>query len=263
MRVHGHTLVWHRQLPAGSTPALSRRRWRAALASHIETLVGRYAGRVASWDVVNEAVADHGRPPRHRTSCAPTAPATSRRPSGWPTRPIRTPGSTTTTTAPRARAPKSDAVYALVRRLLDQGVPIHGVGLQMHLRADAAAGARRRPGERRAAPRARPRGPDLGDGRADPHVRRDDPLAVQRRVYHDAIAACAGMPGFAGVTFWGVSDAHSWIHGASARTRPCSSTGTTRRSPPTSACATRSRRVRRPRPSRSRASSPRTSSDQK
>jgi endo-1,4-beta-xylanase len=41
---------------------------------------------------------------------------------------------------------------------------------------------------------------------------RGDPLARQRRVYHDAIAACVGMPGFAGVTFWGVTDAHSWVH---------------------------------------------------
>ena len=32
-----------------------------ALAAHVETLVGRYAGRVAAWDVVNEAVADRRR----------------------------------------------------------------------------------------------------------------------------------------------------------------------------------------------------------
>jgi endo-1,4-beta-xylanase len=44
-------------------------------------------------------------------------------------------------------------------------------------------------------------------------VRRAEPLALQRRVYRDAIVACAGMPGFTGVTFWGVGDAHSWIHG--------------------------------------------------
>ena len=43
-------------------------------------------------------------------------------------------------------------------------------------------------------------------------VRRGDPLARQRQVYRDAIAACAGLPGFAGVTFWGVTDRHSWIH---------------------------------------------------
>jgi GH35 family endo-1,4-beta-xylanase len=41
--------------------------------------------------------------------------------------------------------------------------------------------------------------------------RSQDPLQVQRAIYHDAIAACAGTPGFAGVTFWGVTDAHSWI----------------------------------------------------
>jgi endo-1,4-beta-xylanase len=43
-------------------------------------------------------------------------------------------------------------------------------------------------------------------------IRRGDPLARQRAVYHDALAACMGMPGFVGVTFWGVSDRHSWVH---------------------------------------------------
>jgi endo-1,4-beta-xylanase len=31
-------------------------------------------------------------------------------------------------------------------------------------------------------------------------------------VYGDAIAACAGVSGFAGLTFWGVTDRHSWVH---------------------------------------------------
>ena len=104
-------------------------------------------------------------------------------------------------------------MYALVGRLLDAGVPVHGVGLQMHLRAS-------RPPSRGAIVDNVARLVDLGlavrisemDVRIR-RIRRNDPLAIQRRVYHDAIAACAGLPGFAGVTFWGVSDAHSWIHG--------------------------------------------------
>jgi GH35 family endo-1,4-beta-xylanase len=36
-------------------------------------------------------------------------------------------------------------------------------------------------------------------------------LEVQRQVYHDIIAACVKEERFIAVTFWGFTDAHSWI----------------------------------------------------
>ena len=56
MQVHGHNLCWNS--PAGS-PAwlqrvLNRNNARETLTSHITTVMKRYQGRVASWDVVNE-----------------------------------------------------------------------------------------------------------------------------------------------------------------------------------------------------------------
>ncbi|MHC4521239.1 MAG: endo-1,4-beta-xylanase, partial [Planctomycetota bacterium] len=61
MRVRGHTLVWHRlngipswleaEVNQAPDPAA---RMRELLAEHIQTVVGRYAGRIESWDVVNE-----------------------------------------------------------------------------------------------------------------------------------------------------------------------------------------------------------------
>lgn len=61
MTVHGHTLVWHSQVPGwldefSADPANDREAWRAMLKHHIQTVVGRYAGRVHAWDVVNEVV---------------------------------------------------------------------------------------------------------------------------------------------------------------------------------------------------------------
>src|SRR5579859_2630211 len=61
MRVRGHTLVWHNQLPAWVASAgLSNDQLAAILQDHITTVVGRYRGRVYSWDVVNEAVMNDG-----------------------------------------------------------------------------------------------------------------------------------------------------------------------------------------------------------
>ena len=71
--VHGHCLVWHEAMPdwltqtLGSSPAPGDAR--KLLADHIHRVVGRYAGAVRSWDVVNEAVErNDGRPDGLRRS---------------------------------------------------------------------------------------------------------------------------------------------------------------------------------------------------
>jgi endo-1,4-beta-xylanase len=211
LEVHGHALVWHRQLPRWLDRGITRGRLARELAYHIETLVGRYRGRVAAWDVVNEAVADGG---GLRDTCFLRAGGPGYVAEAFRLAHAADPGARLyyNDYGAEGPGPKSDAVYALVRRLVDQGVPIQGVGLQMHLRAahpPAPAAI--------AANVARLVGLGLAVRISEMDVRirrfrRRDPLARQRRVYEDAIAACAGMPGFAGVTFWGVSDAQSWIH---------------------------------------------------
>jgi len=60
--VNGHTLIWHQQCPDwffmdGDGPA-SREQVLTRMRDHIGALVGRYAGKVKSWDVVNEAIDD-------------------------------------------------------------------------------------------------------------------------------------------------------------------------------------------------------------
>jgi endo-1,4-beta-xylanase len=62
MSIHGHTLVWHNQTPNwffedGGNPA-PREKVLERLRQHIQTVVGRYKGKIYSWDVVNEAIAD-------------------------------------------------------------------------------------------------------------------------------------------------------------------------------------------------------------
>jgi endo-1,4-beta-xylanase len=65
MFVVGHTLVWHNQTPAwvfagkDGAPA-DRETLLGRMRDHIRTVVGRYRGRVHGWDVVNEALNDDG-----------------------------------------------------------------------------------------------------------------------------------------------------------------------------------------------------------
>lgn len=65
MFIVGHTLVWHNQTPPWffldedgnpNTPEQQIERMR----SHIETVAGRYAGKVDAWDVVNEVIDNDG-----------------------------------------------------------------------------------------------------------------------------------------------------------------------------------------------------------
>lgn len=63
MSLHGHALVWHSdyQVPAfmksfnGDKAA-----WLSMLGSHVQSVTKHFAGKLASWDVVNEAIADNG-----------------------------------------------------------------------------------------------------------------------------------------------------------------------------------------------------------
>ncbi len=66
MFVVGHTLIWHSQTPAwvfqdDQGQPLTREALLARMHDHIATVVGRYKGRVKGWDVVNEAVEENGR----------------------------------------------------------------------------------------------------------------------------------------------------------------------------------------------------------
>jgi endo-1,4-beta-xylanase len=65
MHIVGHTLVWHHQTPKwvfegpDGKPA-SKELLKERLRKHIHTVVGRYKGRIAAWDVVNEALNEDG-----------------------------------------------------------------------------------------------------------------------------------------------------------------------------------------------------------
>ncbi len=60
IRIHGHALLWH-----GATPKWiedyegTSEEFEAIIKDYIQTVVGRYKGKITSWDVVNEAFKDN------------------------------------------------------------------------------------------------------------------------------------------------------------------------------------------------------------
>lgn len=59
MRLHGHALVWYSQ-GEQAFAGFDRTRFAAEYDRYIAEVAGRYRGKVAGWDVVNEAVAEDG-----------------------------------------------------------------------------------------------------------------------------------------------------------------------------------------------------------
>jgi endo-1,4-beta-xylanase len=214
LKVHGHTLLWadDSRLPSW----VSQASWTAAdlttvLFEHIDTVVGHYRGQVAVWDVVNEAFSADGTG-NYRTSI-------------WYT----TIGQKYIELAfQRARAadpsakliyndfsietlgPKSDAVYRMILDFKARGIPIDGVGFQMHLPSSGLNYQSLADNMRR-----------FADQGLEIYVTEMDvrlPLPVtqtnlnnQATVYRNVLNTCLAQPACKALQMWGFTDNHSWI----------------------------------------------------
>ncbi|MFF4798139.1 endo-1,4-beta-xylanase [Streptomyces sp. NPDC001351] len=208
-QVRGHTLVWHNQNPSW----LTNGNWTSAqlsslLQNHITTEVGRYKGKIAAWDVVNEAFNEDG---TYRSDL-------------W----YNTLGADYIANAltwahaadPAAKLyindynvegvnAKSTALYNLVKDLKARGVPIDGVGLQAHLILGQVPSSLQQNIQRFA---------DLG---VDVSITELDvrmalsadstKLAQQAADYRSVLNACVAVTRCAGVTVWGFTDSDSWV----------------------------------------------------
>jgi endo-1,4-beta-xylanase len=224
MPVRADHLVWHSSLPAWLTNGnFTSDQLKGILHDHIFAVAGHYAGKVHSWEVVNEAVADGGA--GLRNSIWNNQPGIGLSGIAW----IEQAFNWAHQADPQALLfyndysaedtnAKSDYIYNMVKQMLADGTPIHGVGLQMHLTNNvnypSAAGLESNI----------KRLTDLGlqvvitemDVRlpvSSTGVASETDLLVQATLYGRAVAACIKFPLCTGIQTWGISDAHSWIPG--------------------------------------------------
>lgn len=220
MRVKGHALIWHGSVPDWFHKIPDEERWRAA-SEHITAVMTRYKGRVHSWDVVNEALDDDGRRIRDTVFSEGGR-------ADYIARAFRL----ARELDPEAKliyndygceglGKKSNLQYELMADLLKAKVPIDEVGLQMHILgpegipnpADVAANARR----------LTRLGLSVNISEMDvalaafPGGTMEEKLRRQAELYQEILAACVGIEGFSGVTFWGYTDRNTWVNGLNAR----------------------------------------------
>ena len=212
MRIKGHTLIWHASVPPW-LGALSAVEFRAAFETHIREVAEHFRGQLYAWDVVNEAVADDGTGLRdtvfrQKLGDQYIADAFRLAKQADPQALLFY-----NDYGGEALNQKSNRIYELVSSLRAQGVPIDGVGLQMHISASNP------PAEANIAANMR-RLASLGllvnISEMDVRVR-DLPTAtrfeVQKSVYHSIVRVCVDEPRCDAVTLWGFTDAHTWISG--------------------------------------------------
>jgi endo-1,4-beta-xylanase len=138
MAMRGHTLLWHLRTPEwmwtdkNGNPA-SRDLVLARLKSHIETVVGRYKGAVYAWDVVNEVI-DEKQPNCLRQDKWFAATGEDYIESAFRYAHAADPKARLYINDYSTEEPaKRQCLERVVKGLLARGVPVHGVGHQMHV----------------------------------------------------------------------------------------------------------------------------------
>jgi endo-1,4-beta-xylanase len=231
MKVRGHTLVWHRQNPRWLTEGkYSSAELAEILKNHIQTVVGHYRGKIFAWDVVNEAF-DEARPGELRSTIWRDQPGISLAGDGtlYIERSFRwahgaDPGALLFYNEAGAENvnPKSDAIYAMVRDFRQRGVPIDGVGLQMHvsnLHIDPASISEN-------IKRFTALGVQVQITEMDVAVpidrtgnARPEDLQEQAEIYRQIVTACRSYRGCTAIQTWGFTDKYSWIGSHSKQTQ--------------------------------------------
>jgi endo-1,4-beta-xylanase len=221
MQVRGHTLVWHSQLPGWVDELSGADAIRAAMTRHIQTVVGHfrdaYPGIVVAWDVVNEAIDAPGGMAGHRDTVFYRELG-----AGF----IAEAFQIARDADPQALlfyndfgiegmfGGKATATFEMVSGLVASGVPIDGIGFQMHTVPDD-------------------RGPGFVEFQGNVERYAELGLAIditemdvtlcgignsefaleaQRFRYNRLVSACFASSACRAISLWGVGDANSWLN---------------------------------------------------
>jgi len=216
MKVKGHALVWHSQLPQWVANLTTASAVRTAMNDHITQVMqhymsSEYRDTVIAWDVVNEAFDDGGQGARRSSvfqqrigdSWIDEAFQTARAVGGPDMKLYYNDYATEGTSA------KANAVYEMVRDMKARNIPIDGVGLQMHISAQGSPSLQEITANIQ---RLTALGVDVLISEMDVRVC-DSTLEAQKTRYETIVSACLAVgTRCPAVTVWGVTDRYSWLN---------------------------------------------------
>jgi endo-1,4-beta-xylanase len=221
MKVRGHTLAWHQQNPTWLTATTwNPETLKVLLKEHVDSVVGHYKGKIAAWDVVNEALNDGNG--TLRTTGSPWAPSLG---VGYIDLAFR---------EARAADPsallfyndyslefngaKQDSAFVLISGMKTRGVPIDGIGFQGHFQVNAdGTGVPSKDALVSVFNRFAGLGLKVHITELDIRVRTPGAtaaeLAAQSQGYANVVSACLAVPACEAIVVWGLNDGESWIPG--------------------------------------------------
>lgn len=218
MAVRGHTLVWDVKLPTWVTEGTTDEEILNILETHIKTVAGRYKGRIYAWDVVNEPISDEGEfvnsslykrlgekyielSFKWAKEADPNAKLFL---NDWGSDSINK---------------RSDKLYEIVKDLIAKGVPIDGVGFQMHLGLGDCKTSHTVPemsSIRENFTRFANLGLEIHITEMDIQINygggtEEEKLKEQAEAYKNILETALEFPNFKALVVWGVNDKYSWI----------------------------------------------------
>jgi len=211
--MRGHNCVWHNQLPSWVTNT----KWTASelsavVQNHCSTIVKHWAGKIYSWDVINEPLNEDG---TIRSDVFYNTLGSSY---------IALALNAARTADPNAKlyindynieyaGSKATGMINLVKQLKANGTPIDGVGLQCHFTVGQVPSTLQSNMQAFTA-----LGVDVAITELDIKMKLPETAALleqQKTDYQTVIHACKSVSRCVGVTIWDYTDADSWIPGAS------------------------------------------------
>ena len=220
MTMRGHTLVWYGDMPEWTKEIANAREAERELVTHIEKVVSRYRGKIKTWHVVNEPIDDSkGSVPGLRPSIWLQHLGERYLDLAFKTARQADPACELVIneydieSVDEVQPKKRQAFLKLIRDLKARGVPLHGVGLQGHIRGQLPID---RDGLHTFVSELRALGLSvhvteldvIDDQLPAPVAVRDAIIATRVHDFLDPIFA-AGRP--AVVACWGITDRHTWV----------------------------------------------------
>ncbi len=233
IKMHAHTLIWHSDYQVPSFMKNYSGDFAAMMKTHVQTIASHFSGKVSSWDVVNEALAEDG---------DSTAVNGFRNSVFYQKMGLNFIDQAFINA--RAADPVADLFYndfnienggtkttnllAMVDGMKTRGVPITGVGFQMHVLLDWPSASTIEAAMKAVADR----GLKVKISELDVRVNNPynssapvytsltaDAAAKQKERYRQIVASYMKVVPAAqrgGITVWGVWDTDSWLNTASA-----------------------------------------------
>ena len=226
LTMRGHALAWYHDIPDWTKQIKDAKGVERAYVDHIGTVVSYYKDKLTSWDVVNEPIPDNPRSPKDRRESFWTQHLGNR----WIPLAFRTAAAADPfvklaineydiESAKDTFIAKRAAYRHLIMDLLDQGVPLHAVGLQAHLHAELEIDTH---GLAEFVTELRAWGLevlvtelDVDDQKLTGTQAERDAIVAKR--VDDLLTAISTSGPVRSILTWGISDRYSWINGTFTR----------------------------------------------